>query len=116
MIRVLIGEISVQFIAQSSVDTLHKCTFDVGISRLETLYPQVLVTLEIGYSETLSPYLYAHTRAVYVWFCVFWVLKCRFECSRNLFPSLYVKARYSDTLKTRRLPALIPYLGEAVDP
>jgi len=32
MIRVLIGEISVQFIAQSSVNTLHDCTFDVWIS------------------------------------------------------------------------------------
>ena len=31
-IRVLIGEISVQFIAQSSVDALHDSTFDVGIS------------------------------------------------------------------------------------
>ena len=31
-IRVLIGEISVQFIAQSSVDTLHNGTFEVGIS------------------------------------------------------------------------------------
>jgi len=31
-IRVLIGEISVQFIAQSSLDTLHDCTFDVRIS------------------------------------------------------------------------------------
>jgi len=31
-IRVLIGEISLQFFAQSSVDTLHDRTFDVGIS------------------------------------------------------------------------------------
>ena len=31
-IRVLIGEVSVQFIAQSSVDALHDRTFDVGIS------------------------------------------------------------------------------------
>jgi len=31
-IRVLIGEVSVQFIAQSSVDTLHNGTFEVGIS------------------------------------------------------------------------------------
>jgi len=31
-IRVLIGEISVQFIAQSSVDALHDCAIDVRIS------------------------------------------------------------------------------------
>ena len=67
MIRVLVGEISVQFIAQSSVDTLHDCAFDVGISRLEILYPRVLATSEIGYSKTLCPYLYAPTRAVCVW-------------------------------------------------
>ena len=31
-IRVLVGEISVQFIAQCSVEALHDRTFDVGIS------------------------------------------------------------------------------------
>jgi len=37
-LRVLIGEISVQFIAQSPVDTLHDCAFDVGISTDLKLY------------------------------------------------------------------------------
>jgi len=64
-IRVLIGEIYVQFYS-SSVDTLHDCAFDVRISRLETLYPRVLATSEFGYSKTLFPYLYAPTRAVCV--------------------------------------------------
>jgi len=37
-IRVLIGEISRQFIAQRSVDALHDRTFDVGISTDMKLY------------------------------------------------------------------------------
>jgi len=65
-IRVLIGEISVQFIAQRPVDTLHDCTFDVWISTDLKLDPRVLATFEIGYSKTISPYLYAPTRAVCV--------------------------------------------------
>jgi len=39
-IRVLIGEISVHFITQSSADTLHDSAFDVRISRLEILHPR----------------------------------------------------------------------------
>jgi len=37
-IRVLIGEISGQFMAQRPVDTLHHCTFDVGIPTDLKLY------------------------------------------------------------------------------
>ena len=66
-IRVLIGEISVQFIAQRSVDALHDRTFDVGISnRLETRSPHILATFENAYSETPFPYPYVPTRLVCV--------------------------------------------------
>ena len=99
-----------QFIAQRSVDPLHDCAFDVEISTDLKLYSLAFSNVWNWVLKNSFPLsVRSHTGRLRIGFVYLGSLNIDSSAAATFFPSLYVKARYAGTLKTRQLPAVDTY-------